>query len=50
MMIKPSPRVVLWVDEPPSPLPDLSAKVIALGDVLVVLAFRAQLRRMLAKM
>ena len=50
MMTEPSPRVVLWVDEPLPPLPDLSAKVIALGDVLLVLTFRATLRRMLAAM
>ena len=43
-------RAVLWVDEPLPPLPDLSAKVIALGDVMAVLMFRARIRRMLAAM
>lgn len=41
-------RVVLWVDEPLPPLPELSAKVIALADVLLVLHFRAKLRQMLS--
>ncbi len=46
------PNSVLHVNrlELPEPLPDLSPKVIKFGDLLKVLQFRTQLRRMLRRL